>query len=42
MYDLGEIVVGCILIVSAYSLVYAVDFNNNVINKKEKQNDNNL
>ena len=42
MYDVGEIIVGCILLVSAYALVYAVDFNSKVINKKESKNGNNV
>ena len=39
MYDVGEIIVGCIVLVSAYALVCAVDFNTKTINKKESSND---
>lgn len=38
MYDVGEIVVGGVLLASAYGLVRAADFNNNVINKPKRSN----
>ena len=38
MYVVGEIVVGGVLLASAYGLVRAADFNNNVINKPKRSN----
>jgi DNA-binding MarR family transcriptional regulator len=38
VYDVGEIVVGGVLLSSAYGLVRAADFNNNVINKPKRSN----
>jgi len=38
VYDVGEIVVGGVLLASAYGLVRAADFNNNVINKPKRSN----
>lgn len=35
MYLLGEIVVGALIIASAGGLVWAIDFNEHVINKEE-------
>jgi len=40
MYDIGEIVVGGVLLASAGALVYASDFNRNVINKSKKETKN--
>ena len=34
MYQFGELVVGGLVLLSAYGLIYAADFNENVLNKE--------